>query len=118
VSIHKLDNYLRTYRKRSGLSQDELAYLLGTGDGAKVSRYEKNGRQPTLDTVLAYEAIFRVASRELFAGRFQRADRSVTRRARLLAERLAREPQDYRVARKLEALAAIRGSNATSSQVS
>ena len=37
---HKLENYLRTYRRRAGLSQDEMAFLLGTKSGTKVSRYE------------------------------------------------------------------------------
>src|SRR5689334_6382351 len=100
----KLDNYLRTYRRRSGFSQDELAYLLGTSDGAKVSRYERNGRQPTLDTALAFQAIFNVPAEKLFAGRFQKAERAVRRRARLLARRLASESQSVRRSRKLEAL--------------
>jgi len=65
---YKLNNYLRTYRKRASLSQDEVAYLLGCRSGAKVSRYERFARQPTLQTALAYEAIFGVPVRELFAG--------------------------------------------------
>jgi len=35
---HKLQNYLRTYRKRNSLSQDEMAFLLGCQSGTKVSR--------------------------------------------------------------------------------
>ena len=52
---HKLQNYLRTYRKRSGLSQDEVAFLLGCQTGAKVSRYEPFARKPSLETLFAYE---------------------------------------------------------------
>ena len=64
----KLDNYLRTHRNRAGLSQDEVAYLLGCRSGAKVSRYERFTRPPTLQTALAYDAIFGVAVRDCSQG--------------------------------------------------
>jgi hypothetical protein len=41
MSSHKLPHYLRTFRKHSGLSQDELAYLLYLQSGTKVCRYER-----------------------------------------------------------------------------
>ena len=56
-----------------------MAYLLGTRDGAKVSRYELTSREPSLETILAYETIFGVTSKELFAGRSIKVDRAVTR---------------------------------------
>jgi len=64
----KLHNYLKTYRRRAGLSQDELAYLLGCADGAKVSRYERRERQPSLETLLAYQVLLGPDASELFAG--------------------------------------------------
>jgi len=88
MATHKLDNYLRTYRKRAGFSQDEVAYLLGTRDGTKTSRHERLKRTPSLEAALAYEAIFGVPVRELFAGVSARAERMTQRRARLLKKRL------------------------------
>ena len=41
MATHKLENYLRTYRKRSGLTQREVAFLVGCRNGAQVSRYER-----------------------------------------------------------------------------
>jgi transcriptional regulator with XRE-family HTH domain len=70
----KLKNYLRTYRKRAGLSQDEMAFLLGCRSGSKVSRYECFARQPGLETALAYKIIFRVPTCELFGGVFQQIE--------------------------------------------
>jgi len=61
---HKLENYLRTYRKQSGLSQDEVAYLLGCQNGTKVSRYERFARKPSLETLFAYEVVFGAPARE------------------------------------------------------
>ena len=68
MSSHKLENYLRKYRRRAGLTQDELAFLLGCKSGAKVSRYERFARTPNLQTALAYEVVFGAPARELLAG--------------------------------------------------
>jgi hypothetical protein len=46
----KLPNYLRTYRRRACLSQDEVAYVLGCRSGSKISRYENCSRLPTPET--------------------------------------------------------------------
>ncbi len=43
--------YLRTYRKRSGLTQSEVARLLGLESGQLISRYERLDRSPNLETV-------------------------------------------------------------------
>jgi transcriptional regulator with XRE-family HTH domain len=65
----KLDNYLRTYRKKLGLTQREVSFLLGCHSGAKVSGYERFGTPPGASaTIFAYEAIFQKPARELFAG--------------------------------------------------
>ena len=68
MATHKLENYLRTYRKRSGLTQREVAFLVGCRNGAQVSRYEKRRRLPPLRMALACEAAFGVPVSELFAG--------------------------------------------------
>lgn len=62
------DAYLRTYRKQSGLTRQEVALLLRCENGAQVSRYEKRHRLPPLETALACEAIFGIPVSELFAG--------------------------------------------------
>jgi|SRR6185369_11798288 transcriptional regulator with XRE-family HTH domain len=82
-----LPNYLRANRKRLALSQDEVAFLLGTRSGGKVCRYERFVRQPSLETALAYEAIFRRSVSELFPGLYQKVERDVAERAKTLRER-------------------------------
>jgi transcriptional regulator with XRE-family HTH domain len=85
----RLHNYLRTYRKRTGLSQGEVAFLLGCYHGAKVSRYERHARQPGLETVFAYEVLFGVPARELFGGVFEKVEAITLKRARVLARKLS-----------------------------
>ncbi len=84
---HRLENYLKTYRKRAGLSQEEMAYLLGSRDGTCPARHEGFIRTPSLETALAYEAIHGTPVRELFAGVYERAEREAMRRARVLRKR-------------------------------
>ena len=84
-----LENYLRSYRKRSAFSQAEVAFLLGSSSGAKISRYERRGRRPPLETALAYEAIFQVPVSALFAGLYQKVERETAARAQRLVQRLA-----------------------------
>jgi transcriptional regulator with XRE-family HTH domain len=78
----RFDNYIRMFRKQRGLSQDELAFLLGWKSGFGVSRFERGEREPSLETLLAMEAIFGIPIRELYAGRFQKVEASVKERAR------------------------------------
>jgi transcriptional regulator with XRE-family HTH domain len=103
----KLPNYLRTYRKRACLSQDEVAFLLGCGNGTKVSRYENFARQPSFETALAYQVMFGAPSKELFAGMYQTVEKSIIKRTRLLAQKLSRATLSPITSRKLEALNAI-----------
>jgi transcriptional regulator with XRE-family HTH domain len=103
----KLQNYLRTYRKRSSLSQDEVAYLLGCQSGTKVSRYERHTRKPNLETLFAYEMVFGAPARELFAGVFQKVEKKIFHRTQLLTRKLNRATSDRMATRKLQILKAI-----------
>jgi transcriptional regulator with XRE-family HTH domain len=83
----QLPNYLRSNRKRLALSQDEVAFLLGTQSGAKVCRYERFAREPSLETALAFEVIFQRSASELFGGLYQKVEQEVVARAKILANR-------------------------------
>ena len=106
----KLQNYIRTYRKRSGLSQDELTYLLGRKSGSVISRCERLRRMPSLEMALRLEVIFRLPVKDLFAGMFTQVERQTLRRVGLLARRLMETKEESLTAHKLDALAiSVRG---------
>src|SRR5207244_13271680 len=88
MSTHKLENYLRAYRKRSGLTQREVAFLLGCENGAQVSRYEKRRRVPPLRMALACEAVFGVPAAELFGGMHDQVSKVIEKRLAELRSRL------------------------------
>lgn len=113
MASHRLPNYLRTHRKRAGLSQDEVSHIVGASGGPKVSRYERGSRRPSLETALAYEAVFGVPVRELFAGVYDEVERHTQRRAIVLANRLRRSSTNARTARKLAAMNVVSGSGSS-----
>ena len=105
----QLSNYLRAHRKRLGLSQKEVAYLLGAESGAKVCRYERFARDPGLETALAYEALFQKPVSELLAGLYQKIEKQVAARAKALAGKPGPEKSNRQSARKQATLANLAG---------
>jgi transcriptional regulator with XRE-family HTH domain len=107
MASHRLPNYLRVYRKRSGLSQHEIAFLLGWHGASQPSRYEHFSRTPALRTALAIAVIFQVSVHELFLGEYQRVEDAVCRQAQRLEARLTMENPDRATMRKLALLKKI-----------
>jgi transcriptional regulator with XRE-family HTH domain len=106
----KLPHYLRTYRRRIGLSQDDVAFLLGGRTGTTVSRHERLGRVPSLRTLLAYEVILGAPLRDLFAGAHREVENRTRERARRLAAKMSQAAganPGARTRRKLDMLRRI-----------
>jgi transcriptional regulator with XRE-family HTH domain len=92
-----LPNYLKSQRKRSGLSQKDLAFLLGCRSSAHVCRYEHFARAPNLATALELEVILGRPVAELFKGFYARSKKQVKERASLLLRKrnLSRVKRDF-----------------------
>lgn len=84
---------------------------MGSNGGSKVSRHEGSVDKPLLENVLAYEIIFRLPARGLFAGIFEAVQMLVHRRVRTLIEKLERTDGCGGTASKLAALRLIVESN-------
>jgi transcriptional regulator with XRE-family HTH domain len=96
MASSQLQNYLVSNRKRLSLSQGEVAFLLGTQSGSKVSRYERFATQPSLETVLAFEVIYQRSASELFGGLYQKVEQEVIARAKALARKMDQGKPKYR----------------------
>jgi len=107
MPTNPLPNYVRTFRKRVGFSQEEIAYLLGTQTGAQVCRYERFARKPSLETAWAFEVMFRASAKELFGGDYQRVEARVVNRARWMMRKLVNLPANRKNERKLALLKTI-----------
>ena len=107
MASEHLPNYLLSHRKRSALSQEEVAFLLGVQSGAKVCRHERFSRDPGLQTALAYEAIYQKPVSELFPGLFEKIQSEVRARARIMEHKTFSRNTIPVAARKRKTLAAV-----------
>jgi transcriptional regulator with XRE-family HTH domain len=104
---HKLVHYLRNERRRRGLSQDDVAALLGGVWKGRVSRYERGVIPPT-GVALEYEAILHKHVADLLAGAYDDARSGVRSRARRLlnSEQPPHTPRQWLRHKTLEQIAA------------
>lgn len=96
----KLIHYLRNERRETGLTQADIAALLGAPWKSKVSRYERQEALPPLETALGYEAVMRKPVSQLFAGMYAGVAQRVRERARDLLARTGAANTALRARRK------------------
>lgn len=99
---------LRTLRQRSGLTESEIAKILGFSAPIQVSRHERSATVPSLLTALGYEVTFRTPLSELFPGLYETVEAVVEERLAKLEAELHQSRAKGRaaavIARKLEFL--------------
>lgn len=59
-------NFLRIYRKRSPLTQADIAFLMKLPDYSNISRYEKGQREPSVEFLLVYHHLFNARVESFF----------------------------------------------------
>src|SRR6266849_5104917 len=89
---HRIKTYVRPLRRRWGLTQRELAFLIGAKSGTIVSRIEGVRRTPSLSATFALAIVFGAEPPELFPGLFSQIHEDVLRRASELYEELQGNP--------------------------
>src|SRR5438876_1844173 len=104
--LPKFIHYLRNERRATGLTQADIASLLGASWKSKVSRYERRQAIPPLETALGYEAVFGKPIAKLFGPMSDGVTHGVRRRAReLLAH--SETPRTALQARRIRSLERI-----------
>jgi transcriptional regulator with XRE-family HTH domain len=89
MAILKLTSYLRVYRKKSGLTLREAAYLLGISH-ADLSRYETRVREVPLPLALCCCLLYGFTVPQAFAGMYNLCAALLARRLTLFRNRLVR----------------------------
>ncbi|MEZ5934431.1 MAG: helix-turn-helix transcriptional regulator [Alphaproteobacteria bacterium] len=102
-----LYSYLRTYRKHSGLTQVQVAYLLEHQSADKISRYERGVRKPDLIDAFALQVIFDVPANEMFRGLYHEIEITTQNRAYLLTKKVELNLPTPIVDRKIRFLRSI-----------
>ena len=71
--------YLRTHRRVWGLTQRELASLLGFQSAAHISRIENGKRAPTVESALACQVLFGIPPADMFPHAYEAVEERVIR---------------------------------------
>jgi transcriptional regulator with XRE-family HTH domain len=100
----KVGNYLRFYRRRWHLTQEELAFLFGYEEQSIIVRLEQQEREATLVVVHACALIFGVKPREVFPALFESIEERLLARIYELQERLTRSTPSQKTLANLELL--------------
>lgn len=91
-------------RRRSGLTQEELSFLLGSGDASEVSRYEHNHKYPHRQALVASELLFGIQARDLYPGLYREIERGVEERVHFMYRVLQRRKRTPELDQKIHAL--------------
>jgi transcriptional regulator with XRE-family HTH domain len=102
--MRALRNYLRVYRRRQHLTQEELAFLFGYDAESIISRFESEERMITLAVAIACQTIFGVEPKEMFPALFASLEQRVVERMYELRDRLTQSRMTQRTLAKLELL--------------
>ena len=102
----RVPSYLRTQRRKWGLTQRELALLIGSRSRAHVSRLERDQRAPSVHSLIAALVIFGESAPALFPHLYGAIEEEVLRSAAKLLEELSND-STRRGARKRELLESV-----------
>ncbi|MCB2189762.1 MAG: helix-turn-helix domain-containing protein [Deltaproteobacteria bacterium] len=97
----KVFSYFKTYRLESGLTQKDLTFLLSLKSCSAISRIEKNIQRPTLKIVMAYCNIFSADVDSLVPTLSDDINKSIIKRAPLLANNLEKQPKTSSIEQRI-----------------
>jgi transcriptional regulator with XRE-family HTH domain len=84
----RVPSYLRTARRSWGLTQREMARLIGTKSRTHISRLERGERSPSVESLIACLVLFGATASELFPYLYSHIEETVLRNAARLLEEL------------------------------
>ena len=93
MAVTPLDNYLRTHRKKAGLSQQEASQLVGLKNRLQFARYEQYQCEPPLRVALACEQLFGIPAAKLFAGVSTAVAKGTRKRVQAFERSLPGDPE-------------------------
>lgn len=85
----KIVSRLRQERRSCGLTQPELARLVGHQCGTYISKFETQCQKPTIQLIMACRVLFGLNPEEICPTLYERVEGQVMRRVYALYRRLA-----------------------------
>jgi len=97
----RFNHYLRMYRKRSQLTQSDIAFIMGLPEYTNISHWEKGRRTPNTEMILLYHLLFDVPVETLFNGQKDILSESVVERIESLITNLNQMESSPKIARRI-----------------
>lgn len=89
-------NHIWKYRKRKGLGQKRIAYLLGHASSTQLSKWERGKILPNLENALKLAYILEVPIESLFSDLYTDLGHDVVRKDRTLSGETNRSNEYYK----------------------
>lgn len=106
MTSSSVGTYLRFLRRKSGLTQRQLAQVVGTVTRNQVSRHERSVAAPTLIAAFGYQVVFQEPISDIFPGLYHTVATSVEERLGELEAEFGKSTRKGRsalpIARRLE----------------
>ncbi|MCE1168996.1 MAG: helix-turn-helix domain-containing protein [Sphingobacteriia bacterium] len=101
-------NLLRTYRKKTELSIEDVSRLLGMPDSSTLSRCERGYRKPNLEIIFTYHILFEVSVEKLFESEMKYTYARIALNIEPLIEDLMKQELTKKVEAKIEYLNSLK----------
>lgn len=102
--FHSQQNYLHTFRRKSYLTQRDIALLLGIKSGTSIARFEHNTRLPNIRMLFALMVIFNVSAEELFPALYAQVQEETQKRIQIFVRKATNPDRSRKVEHKLNFL--------------
>ncbi|HRS96586.1 MAG TPA: helix-turn-helix transcriptional regulator [Smithella sp.] len=86
-----IPNRLWTYRKKKGLSQKRVAFLIAQKNSSQLSHYERGDKRPNLMNALKLEILYRVPVAYLYHELYDKLRDDIQTRESTLKKMLEKE---------------------------
>lgn len=101
-------NLLRTYRKRTELSIEDVSRLLNMQDSSTLSRCERGFRKPNLEIIFTYHILFEVSVEKLFENEMKYTFSKIAKNIDPLIEELKNQDATRKVEAKISLLNSLK----------
>ena len=92
-----MQNLLRTYRKKTEISIDDISQLLKMKDSSTLSRCERGFRKPSLEIIFTYHLLFEVTIEKLFEKEMKQTFKKVAENIQPLINTLKKQNTSKKV---------------------
>ncbi len=92
-----MQNLLRTYRRKTEISIEDISQLLKMKDSSTLSRCERGLRKPSLEIIFTYHLLFEVTIEKLFEKEMKQTFRKINENIQPLLNELKKQNSSKKV---------------------